>query len=193
MQATNPILARWLARTWKAKSENGHFVHFYDEDAKLLECVSAFLAGGLLQGAACVVIATSDHRIHLSARLRARGFDIDSAVSARQYVALDAATVLGALLVNGKPDSGRFEDIMEPLVAAAELHFPRVLAFGEMVALLVQDGKYGAAIELETLWNQLARRHAFSLCCAYPRNAFSAHDRNVFQSVCAQHSAVVAA
>lgn len=73
-----------MAKTWKGKSEYRHFVQFYDEDAELLESVSAFLTGGLPKDAACVVIATRDHRIHLSARLRARGFDIDRAVEDRQ-------------------------------------------------------------------------------------------------------------
>ena len=193
MDGTNRILTRWLAKTWKGKPENGHFVQFYDEDAKLVESVSAFLAGGLVQGAACIVIATHDHRVHLSARLRAHGFDMDRAVAAGRYVGLDAETVLRRLIVNGKPDPERFAEILEPVVAAAELRYPRVMAFGEMVALLAQDGEHRAALELEKLWNQLAIRHNFSLCCAYPRSAFSPHDRAVFEDVCAQHSAVVAA
>lgn len=193
MEATNRIITRWLAKTWKGKSENGHFVQFYDEDAQLLESVSAYLAGGLLQGAACIVIATQDHRIDLSARLRARGFDIDGATAARQYVALDAEATLNRFFADGHLDEGRFAESLEPVVSATELRYPRVLAFGEMVALLSRQGNHGAAIALEKLWNQLAGRHAFSLCCAYPRSAFSAHDRSAFESVCAQHTAVVAA
>lgn len=193
MKTTNRALVRWLAKTWKGKSEQGHFVQFYDEDAKLLESVSAFLAGGLLRGAACIVIATRDHRIHLGARLRAHGFDIDREIAAQRYIVLDAETVLGTLLVDGQPDPRRFEETVELVIAAAELHYPRVLAFGEMVALLAQDGKHAAALELEKLWNQVALRHAFSLFCAYPRSVFSPHDRGVLENVCAQHSAVVAA
>ena len=173
--------------------EHEHFVQFYDEDEVLLESVAGFLGGGLLAGAGCIVIATREHRLHLGARLRARGFDMDDALESRQYVALDAETVLADLMVDGRPDARKFNDAVGPVIASAELRYPRVLAFGEMVALLSQDGKHDAAVELEKLWNQLATRHAFSLFCAYPRNAFGADDRAAIEHVCKQHSAVVAA
>ena len=37
-----------------------------------------------------------------------------------------------------------------------------------MVALLWHQGNVAAAIELETLWNDLAEDRRFSLLCAYP-------------------------
>jgi hypothetical protein len=172
--------------------EHEHFVQFYDEDAALLESVAGFLGGGLLAGASCIVIATREHRVHLGARLRARGFDMDDAGETRQYIALDAETVLADVMVDGNPDPGKFDEFFGPVIASAELRHPRVLAFGEMVGLLSQDGKHDAAIELEKLWNRLATRHAFSLFCAYPRSAFSANARAAIERVCGQHSAVVA-
>jgi hypothetical protein len=189
---TRPPSTR-LSGGWKGMREHEHFVQFYDEDAALLESVAGFLGGGLLAGAGCIVIATREHRVHLGARLRARGFDMDDAVQARQYVALDAETVLASLMVDGSLDPEKFDEIIGPVVASAELRHPRVLAFGEMVALLSQAGNHAAAIELEKLWNRLAMRHAFSLFCAYPRSAFGDDDRHAIEHVCEQHSAVVAA
>ena len=173
--------------------EHEHFVQFYDEDIVLVDSIAGFLGGGLIAGAACIVIATSDHRIHIGARLRARGFDMDHATETGQYIALDAETVLASLMVDGRPDSAKFDQVIGPIIARAELRYPRVLAFGEMVALLSQDGKHDMAIELEKLWNKLAVRHAFSLFCAYPRHAFSADERIALGHICNQHSAVVAA
>src|SRR5258707_7134750 len=68
----------------------------------------------------------------------------------------------------------------------------RVVAFGEMVALLWAEGNIDAAIRLEQLWNDLARRHAFSLHCAYPITGF--HDKThaaPFLKICSEHSAVI--
>jgi hypothetical protein len=172
--------------------EHAHFVQFYDEDAALIESVASFLESGLRAGAACIVIATPEHRASLDARLRSCGFDLDDALTIRQYVALDAETVLMDLLVDGVPDRGKFDEIVEPVIAHAGLHHPRVLAFGEMVALLSQDGKHDMAIALEKLWNKLALRHAFSLFCAYPRSAFCVDERIALGNICNQHSVVVA-
>jgi len=51
-----------------------------------------------------------------------------------------------------------------------------VHAFGEMVALLCQDGLFDAAVELEGLWNELAARFRFHLFCAYPSRLFASGD-----------------
>ena len=188
---TNRTYSARLTGGWKGMKEHDHFVQFYDEDAVVLESVAGFLGGGLMAGGACIVIATQDHRLHLGARLRARGFDMDYAIETGQYVPLDAATILASLMVGNTPDPGRFDEIVGPVIAKAELRYPRVLAFGEMVALLSEGGQHNAAIELEKLWNQLAVRHAFSLFCAYPRSVFSANDNSAFDHVCAQHSQVI--
>src|SRR5262249_10898309 len=64
--------------------------------------------------------------------------------------------------------------------------------FGEMVALLWRDGNYEAAIRLEKLWNDLARRYSFSLRCAYPMNALKTDERGeLFEEICATHSSVI--
>ena len=51
-----------------------------------------------------------------------------------------------------------------------------VRIFGEMVALLWERGLVLAAIELETYWNDLARKLPFDLFCAYPSEAVMADE-----------------
>jgi hypothetical protein len=46
-----------------------------------------------------------------------------------------------------------------------------------MVNVLWKDGLTGAAIRLETLWNELARSHDFKLLCGYSMG-------NVYQDAC---------
>ena len=67
-----------------------------------------------------------------------------------------------------------------------------MVAFGEMVALLWEDGKYDAAIRLEQLWNELGKEHSFFLHCAYPIKNFSQDDHSEpFLKICSEHSNVI--
>jgi signal transduction histidine kinase len=68
----------------------------------------------------------------------------------------------------------------------------RLTVFGEMVALLWSVGKTDAAIQLEQLWNGLARRHEFDLACAYPSYFFDRPEHaESFLKVCSAHSALI--
>lgn len=172
--------------------EHSHFVQFFRHDEELLESVCGFLGGGLLSGAACVVIATREHQAGLAQRLGELGLDLEAAGEWNQYVVLDAADTLDAILVDGWPDPDRFEAVIAPIIGAAGKRHPRVVAFGEMVSLLSQAGRADAAIELEKLWNALAVRHRFSLFCAYPMHDFDdTANAQAFLDICAQHSGVV--
>jgi hypothetical protein len=101
---------------------------------------------------------------------------------------LEADAVLAQFMVDGWPDPARFEAAVGSTVAAACAGGTTVHAFGEMVALLCARGRHNAALRLEALWNDLARRHVFSLFCAYPWNAFPTPDlAQAFRRVCAEH------
>jgi len=45
-------------------------------------------------------------------------------------------------------------------------------AYGEMVGLLWNTGKYSGAIRLEKFWNKFLESNSFSLFCAYPIDVF---------------------
>jgi signal transduction histidine kinase len=62
------------------------------------------------------------------------------------------------------------------------------------VALLWAEGKPEAALELEQLWNDLAKSYSFDLLCAYPMDSFSqSGDGELFGRVCGTHSHVIPA
>ena len=72
--------------------------------------------------------------------------------------------------------------------------YTNVQVFGEMVALLWAEGNSEAAIQLEKLWNSLAKVKPFTLCCAYPLNGFARHVHGApFLEACAEHSHVIPA
>ncbi|MGB7921822.1 MAG: ATP-binding protein, partial [Pyrinomonadaceae bacterium] len=179
---------------WSGMSESEHFVQFYETDTFLLDSLSGFIGAGLGEGEACIVVATEAHREGLDERLRAYGLDVATARERGQYVSLDAAEVLSKFMVDGAPDAERFAEVVGGLVARVAEGRPRTRIFGEMVALLWDEGRCDAAIRLEDLWNVLGQTRAFSLFCAYPFNSFDAEAHaGGLSDVCSGHSRVIPA
>jgi len=170
----------------------GHFVHFYENDEFLFSALSGYIGPGLLAGEVCIVIATEPHRNGLEARLQRSDIDLPSIVSTNQYIALDAERTLSTFMVDGEPDPHRFATVIGTLLERATSGGRPVRAFGEMVALLWAQGKRTAAARLEELWNDLGKKHRFSLFCAYPMSGFQhATDTPSFVEICNKHSKVI--
>ena len=171
----------------------GHGVEFYAYDAQIVEKVARFIAPALEGGSeVAVVIATDKHRRELESELSARGIDVTGAIRQQRYVALDAATTLSKLLVDGQPDPDRFVEVVGGAIvkAQADCKCEHVRAYGEMVALLWLAGRPEAAIALEKMWNDLARRHSFTLLCGYPIAAFDPSQATEIAEVGRTHTQV---
>jgi len=86
---------------------------------------------------------------------------------------------------------GGLGSFIEAAAKAAKSERPRVVAFGEAVDLLQAQGKPDAAIRLEQLWNDVGKTFEVDILCGYGLSNFHGkEDRHVFQSICAEHSAV---
>lgn len=175
-----------------------HVVQFYSEDSFLLDELGRFIGSALDAGDAVIVIATAAHRAGLAERLHARGLDPKQAAMEGRYIVLDAADTLSQFMIEGYPNAAHFAELMGACVRqatqSARSENSAVTAFGEMVALLWNEGKADAAIRLEQLWNELAKTHAFSLRCAYSMKGFSRGDhRESFLKICECHSDVIPA
>jgi PAS domain S-box-containing protein len=186
-----------LSRRWAdCHLGDDHVVYFYQKNDSLLEALCDFVGPALGAGKGAIIISTKAHREGLQQRLTARGFDIQNASTQGRYVALDAPEILSKIMVNGMPDGPRFFEAVggtmariRPLLKAAN---PEIIAFGEMVSLLWAEGKIEAAIRLEQLWNELAKKHVFSLRCAYQvANFHGEKNPQPLMRVCAEHSAIV--
>ena len=175
------------------RKPHNHVVNFYDDDDDVIAEVANYVAQGLRQGEAAVIVATRAHRNALDAGLFRHGIDSSRARESEQYHCLDAADTLSTFMVNGEPERGRFTSVIGGLIARAAKGERHVRVFGEMVALLWETGNVSGAIELESLWNELAQDHQFSLYCAYPLSSLLEDGDLVAASrVCAHHSGVVA-
>jgi len=175
-----------------------HSVHIYDDDSALIKRLSGIVASGLHVGNSVVIIATASHRELLIKDLRDFGLNIRSYARDGRYAMYDAEDTLATFMVQDRPDRNLFLRSVGGLLADARKHAISqglgLTVFGEMVAVLWEQDKKEAALELEALWNETLNQSAFHLHCAYPRLPFtSAQDDQGYAAVCQAHSHVIAA
>ena len=144
-----------------------HCVQFYDRPSSLIDRVCEYVREGFRVDDAAIIICTPEHLRSIDVCLESCGFDVNALRESGQYVALDAAQTLDQFIVNSRPDRQRFSDVVGGQLLRTHATYPRVRAFGEMVALLWAEGNSRAALELEDMWNELLGHHPFSLLCAY--------------------------
>ncbi|MGH7106358.1 MAG: GAF domain-containing protein, partial [Acetobacteraceae bacterium] len=158
----------------------------------LIDALAKYLHQAIAKGAAAIAIATEAHTKALESRLRADGVDIDQVRRSEQLILLDAEQTLATFMVDGTPDRERFFAQVGSIVSTAAHGRRHVFAFGEMVALLWKEDQTAAAVELEQLWNELARQQSFTLFCAYPiQDCGGDHHVVPFAAVCASHTRVI--
>ena len=118
--------------------------------------------------------------------------DVEQALEDGSLLLLDAADTLKRLMRDGRPDPQEFDATLGDVLRARSFPGRPVHVFGEMVALLWNEGKVTEAIELETLWNNVATQVRFDLYCAY-RSELLGDDKLADQldEVCNLHSSVL--
>ena len=147
---------------------NRHFAQLHRDPQALTEAVTLYLETGLRRGNGVIAIATPYHIDLFLARLREHDLDAGRFLKSGQLELHDAELTFRKFMCNDVP-------IWEDFRRAVSAVFDRVQAFGrgttraygEMVNVLWQEGKQGAAIALEEYWNELARLYPFSLFCSY--------------------------
>ena len=175
-------------------TQRGHVVQFYAGDWQLAAGAGQYLAEALGGGCAVVVVATPAHRQLFESYLAGVEVDVAAATADGRYQAIDAAALLRQFAVAGEVDPASFEREAGHVIRAAGTAGRPVRVYGEMVALLWEAGQLNAALELESLWNGLARDIPFGLYCGYPEAPATRSDRrSALAEVCRLHAAVVGA
>ena len=168
-----------------------HSVQIYPNTEIFMDALEGFVGGGLRAGDSVIVIATPAHRRALERRLNVRGFDVARARAEDRYMPLDAEATLAQFMVDGWPDDQRFKHVVSDLITRARGNGRRVRTFGEMVALLWDQGHSGATVRLEVLWNKFCAEETFSLFCAYPETGFTQDAHASIQEICGHHSRMI--
>ncbi|MCY4728729.1 MEDS domain-containing protein [Nocardioides sp. STR2] len=164
-----------------------HEVAAYDEAASLVDRVAAFVADSLEEGVPVVTVSRPAHRRAVDALLAAQAVDVDRARRDGRLTTLDADETMARLLVDGRPDPDLFAELVASLVPADG---QEVSAFGEMVAILWEQGEVAAALELESLWNAAIAEHPVRLLCAYPSSVLSDAELGDVARMCGLHDHV---
>jgi DNA-binding NarL/FixJ family response regulator len=179
----------------KGEITRSHEVEFYPDDTAFAVGFARFIEAALEAGNAVIVVATESHQKSLLLRLEEHGVDIIAAIEQGRYVPLDAAETLATFVVNDLPDRVRFLKVAGNLVAAAAKaskgNRPRVAACGECAPALWEQGKADAAVEVEHLWDEIAKNCNVDILCGYVLNSFQREQESqIYERICAEHSAV---
>jgi hypothetical protein len=179
-----------------------HVVQFYGHDEELAGRVADYLLGALEGEGVAIAIATPEHRRKFEARLTQAGVDLAAARASGAYLDLDASETLCELMAADRLDStvldstvldsAAFDRVIGGLIKQAGAGGRPVSAYGEMVALLWDDGLVNAAIQLEAMWNELGRRYSFSLFCGYRAESVTRDGSiDAFAELCRLHREIV--
>ena len=192
---SSTLKGREFTDTAGEKAPHRHEVQFYSDDAVFLDSFAHFIGTALKSGRGAIAVITESHRGGLVSRLQAQGLDVDAATQQGTFIQLDVAETLSTFMVNGMPDTTRFFEIAGGLIEAAakaarQEHYG-VVVCGECSPTLWAEGKADAAIRVEQLFNQVGKAFGLDLLCGYALSSFHGEeDEHVFQSICAEHSAV---
>jgi len=176
-------------------SRRNHKVEFYADDATFLVGFTRFIEAALAAGTAVIAVVTESHRESLLERLREHGVDMAAAMEQGRYFSLDVAEALSTFMVNGWPDRDRYLKVAGDLIAAAGKvssgDASRVALCGECALVLWEQGKCGAAMEIEHLCDEITKSSDTDVLCGYVLSTVQREQgRDIFERICAEHSAV---
>jgi DNA-binding NarL/FixJ family response regulator len=171
-----------------------HEVRFAPHEG-LLESFADFVAAALAAGKTAIFVASEPEHRSLAAKLQHRGVDFDSAVEQGRYMPQDVDHVLSGFMAGDLPDPSRFalriRDLHARAVRAATGSPPRVVACGWIAPVLLARGNAEAAIRVEQLWDDMAVAAGVETLCGYPAmDTRGENERDIFQRICAVHTAV---
>jgi DNA-binding NarL/FixJ family response regulator len=190
--------ARTLDRPWRSEAPpslalekeaftRSHEVEFYSDDAAFVVGFTRFIEAALEAGSAVIAVATESHRKRLLQKLQEHGVDTIAAIEQGRYVSVDVDDTLSTFMLNDQPDPMRFFGVAGDLftTAARATVRGRVAICGECGSILWAQGNADAAIQVEQLCNQIARRYDMDILCGFSLTDFSREEeKQVFQKIC---------
>ena len=158
-----------------------HAVLFYQDEAVVTENVAAYVGSALRRGEPALVIAKPALRKHVALEVHRQHVQGPPFGSRRgMFVTMDAGETLAKFCIEGKPDAGRFREVLGSVLDYLSGPGKRVAAYGEMVGLLCERGQYADAVRLEAMWNELLETANASLFCGYAKALFESADAAPF-------------
>ena len=150
-----------------------HSVHFYGSHEALIDRLCGVVCSGLLVGNSVLLVMLPNHRNEIMKCLDRLEVDVRKHARDGRFSLFDAEEMLSTFMVEGTPNAKLFLSNVGKLLAdakkSARSKEQGLTVFGEMVAVLWEQGNKTGALALEKLWNDLLNDRAFHLHCAYPQ------------------------
>jgi hypothetical protein len=142
-----------------------------------------------------VVVATESHLVSLRQTLQAQGVDVATVVDEGRYIPLSVAETLSTFMIDGLPDRVGILRVVTDLIRTATKAVKRkhrsVSACGEYAPSLWGERSAEEAIQVEQLWDEIARTYGVDILCGYLSDSLHADkDTHTFQKIRAEHSGV---
>ena len=135
-----------------------HTVQLCQDERLLIGLVAALINTAFELYDTVVVIVTQKHKKDLGIALH-----IEMLLN-KKLLLLDAEEVLSQFMLEDWPEELQFIQTMETILFS-DCPAGRVRVINELAGVLCAEGKAGAAIRVEELWNILVTRHRCSAMC----------------------------
>jgi MEDS: MEthanogen/methylotroph, DcmR Sensory domain len=142
-------------------------VQGFESTDALIEGVSAFLGRGLLHGDSALVVMELAQWNSVAAKLTGRGVLLTDAIATGQLTVLDAHRILERIMLHGSPSRGLFEEAITRPVRHICASGTRLRVYSDLINLLMTEENFRGALELEKMWNDLAREESLTMLWAH--------------------------
>ena len=176
------------------KDASRHVVQFFEDDQARYDALIAFCYPPLIRNEGVLLVVTAEHGRVLESRLRRMGLNVEAARACGQLRVADAVSMLDSIMVQNTPDAIRFLDSVDGVLRDMVARYSQIHIYGEMVDLLWGAQNRHAALELESLCNDLGVAYELKIFCGYSGEYFtSPEDRGYLRELHGLHTHVVSA
>lgn len=187
-EANNYLAARY-AELLDRPARGEHIAQLYQDEAFLAVAAADFIAEGLRRGEAAAVIGTAPRWEAIARRLEAGGIDVKRALERSQLAFFGASFIVTRALVHGRPERGRFDEMIDVILGLMCRDYPSVRVFSELADLLWTQKNRGAALAVESYIAGIETAQPVSFLCACPLDCLDgeAYD-GPLQRMCSAHT-----
>ena len=152
-----------------------HIVQLYQDQDFMSYAVGRFAGAGLAKGEGVILVSTDPHWTAISPRLAAEGVDVRAAQARGQLMVVDANELLPRFMRGAMPDPPVFKGVFSDVVrhARASGGYEQVRVWGEMVDVLWERGDVAGSMNLEDLFDQLAKKVEIPIFCSFLMDNFN--------------------
>lgn len=176
-----------------SSSSYSHQLHFYNDHLSFLVGLSSYVEGVLNAGKAFLAVLLPEDNRDLIRSLRSRGINTEEVIARRRLVLMDSSGLSAQYLVNGRLDSAGAWSGSVSLVEMMKSNNPgiAICAGGQWAPVLLAQGNQEAALQIERIWDRIARLYNVEVFCAYVTGSSqNALEIPLYRQVSAIHSLV---